>query len=126
MEKHCDEGDDGAEELARELHARVSGRHGSIGHGEGFFAEEIVPQAGAGEGHLDEASDDGEGEEPEREAAEVEDNEPDPDDGIEKEPQRGIQRGWVMVDAGIDIILLEEGEEEEEGGEGVVEDLHFD
>ena len=30
-----------------------------------------------------------------------------------------------MIDVGVDIVILEVGEEEEEGGEGVVQGLHF-
>jgi len=57
-----EEGDESSEEFAGEFDARVFGGHGGLGHVEGLFAEEVLPEAGAGEAHLDEAGEDGEDE----------------------------------------------------------------
>ena len=95
-----------------------------------IFAEEVLPEARAGQGHFGKAGEDGEDEIPAREVAEAEDDESDSDDGVEEKPECGVEgrivEGGVGVDLGIDVIPLEPGEKEEEGGESVVKDLHFD
>lgn len=91
LEENGDERDDGAEEFAGEFDAGVIGRHGGLGHAEGAFSEEIIPEAGAGEGHFDEAGDDGEDEIPEWEFTEIENEESDSDDGVEEEPKGCIK-----------------------------------
>lgn len=125
LEEDGGEGDEGAEELAGELDAGVIGGHGDLGHGEGLVAEEVIPEAGSGGGHFDEAGDDGEGEVEAREAAEGEEDEGDANDEVEDEPEEGIEGGGVVIDGGIDVISLEPGEEDEEGGEEIVEELHL-
>ena len=128
LEDDGGEGDDGAEEFAGEFDAWVGGGHGLLGHGCRLIAKEIFPNAGGGGGHFGEAGEGGEGEIPKGEPFEVDDDEGDADDGVEEEPEEGIEGGvvkrWAGVDLGIDVISLEPGKNEEEGGEGVVEEFH--
>lgn len=125
LEKDGGEGDEGAEEFAGEFDAGVFGGHAALGHVEGLISEEILPEAGAGDAHFDEAGEDGERKIPDGEAAEIEHEESDTDDEVEGEPEGGIERGGIMVNTGIDVVVLEGCEDEEEDGEGVVEDLHI-
>lgn len=118
------EGDDGSEELAGKFDARVISGHGDLGHGEGLIAEEVFPEAGAGGIHFREAGQNGEGKVPDGKLLEVDDDEGDGDNSVEEEPEGGIDRGGVIVDFWVDVVSLNVGEEDEEGGEGVVEDFH--
>ena len=125
LENHSSKGDEGSEEFAGEFDARVLGGHASLGHVKGFIAEEVLPEAGAGDAHFDEAGDDGERDIPAGEAAEIEQDEGDADDEVEGEPESGIKRGGIVVDSGVDVVVLEGSENDEEEGEGVIERLHF-
>ena len=125
LEEDGSEGDEGAEEFAGEFDAGIFGGHGDLGHVEFVFSEEVLPEAGAGHPHLDEAGDDGEREEPAGEATEVEHNEGDSDDEVKGEPEGGIERRGIVVNSGVDVVVLEGGKDDEEDGEGVVENLHF-
>ena len=90
MEKDGGKGDGGTEEFTSEFNTWIICRHGVLGHAEGFLAEEIIPESGAGEGHLYEAGEGGEGEEVEGEALEIKPDETGADDGVEEEPEGGV------------------------------------
>jgi len=125
LENDGREGDEGAEEFAGEFDAGVLCGHRDMGQGEGSVAEEIVPEAGAGHRHFDEAGHDGEGEIPDRELLEGHQKKSHADNGVEEKPESGVERGGIGVDLWVDVVSLVIGEEEEEGGQNVVEDLHF-
>lgn len=62
-----------------------------MGHGEGVFAKEIIPKAGAGHCHFDEAGHDGEGEIPEGKFLKIDQDEDDSDDPVEEKPEGGVE-----------------------------------
>ena len=129
LEEDGGEGNERSEEFAAEFDAGVCGRHRVLGHGGGFVSEDVFPEAGAGDGHLEEAGDDSDHEIPLGEFSEGDHNEADRDDEVEDEPEGRIQ-GWIVhegvaVDRGVDVVALDPGKEGEEGSEEEIGDFHL-
>lgn len=129
LETDCDKGEEGSEEFAGEFHAWVFSRHRGLGHVEGFFAEEVGPQAGAGGDHFKETGDDGDDEIPRWQLSKRNHHETDRDDQVEDEPEgridgRVVERG-LAVDGGVDVVTLEPSKGSIEGGEQGVNSQEF-
>ncbi len=92
MEEDGDECDEGAEELAGELDPRICGGHGALSHAEGFFSKEVIPEPWAGEGHFDEAGEEGEDEKSAWKRAEIKEDEAEADEAVKEEPEGGVER----------------------------------